>query len=234
MTEMSDLLDRAVSEPPRLLDPDRVLHRARRRRRARRSAVVTVAAVALVLLVPATAQRIGTGDLLVATRTDDVPPVVSALDDSPTDGTDPFAADRTFGAPAEGVLVHQETEYPDRQVWLVDGPLPGEVGSGPDDSICIVTNAGGSGGSSCFGRDDLLTERSVFAGLDQWDTYEMVVVLPDGYTRLTSPIGTVEVRDNTAVVLADALAPGDVVVSGPTVPTVTWGMDDIWGPGWVP
>lgn len=232
MTDLSDLLERAVAEPPRRLDADRVIRRARRRQRVRRSAVVTAAAAALVVLVPATAQRIGTSDVLVATRTDEVPRVVSALDDAPTDGTDPFAADRTFGAPAEGVLVHRETEYPHRQVWLLEGPLPEEVDQRPDDSICVVTNAGGGGGSSCFGRDALLTERSVLASQDQWDTYEMVVVLPDGYTRLTSPIGTVDVRDNTAVVLSDVLAPGEVVVSGPTVPSVTWDMDDIWGPGW--
>jgi hypothetical protein len=220
-TELGLLLERAVPEPPRLLDADVILRSARRRVRHRVATGLAALAVAAVVG-PMTAVRLQPDPVDVT----DVPLHLSALDRR-----------QPIGEVAAHLLVGQRLVHPgqasltrevDRWQILLAETVDGE--------ICVVAvreSQGDGAGGDCQPRPDLLTTGVMFATTvsgDHADPALIIVVVPDGYTR--AAIGATADRvSNNVGLLRGVFSPEDeLVISGPDLPTVAFPLDDIVPP----
>ncbi len=126
------------------------------------------------------------------------------------------------------MLVYDDPDYPSYRVWLL---------STPDGDVCVAgesLHTGAGGGGECLPRSQMLTEGVVSVGVWPDGTFDMDVVLPDGYTTARVNGQTFDVVDNVAVILTDEVPAGVLEVDGPGVPAVQWPVTDFWGlsPGW--
>lgn len=217
-------------------DVERAVSRGAARRRRVRATVGTAAtALAVVTLVAGTAMvsdGLRSSDTVIAADVEDVPLTISALDASvPIENFDSNILEVLPEEDLRGVLVYDEPDYPFHRVWLL---------STPDGDVCVVgeqTGADGSligGGGECLPRAQMLTEGVVSVGVWPDGTFDMDVVLPDGYTTARVNGQTFDVVDNVAVILTDEVPAGVLEVDGPGVPAVQWPVTDFWGlsPGW--
>lgn len=213
--ELERLLQRAVPEPPHTLDAGALLTAARRRQRVRAAGLAVAAAVLAVL-------AIGLPQLVGQSRQDaaSVPVRLSALDQRVPLG--PVAAGMTNGValahPGEGSLVATVDNY---QVFLVETT---------NDQVCllIVRESYGSAARGCQPRSDLLTTGLVFPtrlSVAPSAPQVIFVAVPDGYTRASAGGQTADVANNLAVFHGD-VGKGDLKLSGPSVPTATFDLDN--------
>jgi hypothetical protein len=222
--DLRTLLQDAVPEPDRLLDPADVLHRARRRHRTRTATLLAVAVLVVGIaggLLPGPWRHRALLDPAA------VPLTVSALADRqplPPGAAEALASERP-AHPGEAALVG--TIGPNK-VWLADTT---------DDRLCLVIarEEYGQAGHGCQPRAVLL--RSGLAMVHVPDDLSgpvwIVVVAPDGYTTASASGVRAPFRENTAILAFDQepSASGAVTISGPDVPDVSFALESILGPG---
>ena len=222
------LLQDAVPEPPRLLDPDTVLHRARRRRLSR--TVALLAAAVLVLGAAGAALVPGPWRHRAVVDPAAVPLTVSALagrQPVPPGVADVLAPERP-AHPGEAALVG--TIGPDK-VWLADTA---------DDALCLVVarEEYGRAGYGCQPRRELLRAGLVMAHWpeDPSGPVRVVVVAPDGYATASADGVRAAFRENIAILAFDHRpAPSSgLTISGPDLPDVAFPLEPVVGPGPAP
>ena len=222
---LHDLLHRGAPQPPRLLDPDRVLAAARRRVAVRHTTVAVAAATALIVLTPAVAARLDMPQALApAGQVEEVPLVVSALDElvELDEVQSYFTAHPDAATPGRAARVHLREEYPRYEVFLSETT---------DDRICLASVWVRSGGANgCFPREDLLGEGVILATITPDEVYRLEVVLPDGYDTASTGSTTVAVENNVAVMAFEDRPAGELVASGPGRPTVSFDITEAYGP----
>jgi hypothetical protein len=210
--DLAVLLEAAVPEPQRLLNPDELLRSARRRVTVRRRvgaalgvSVLAGAATAAVLIPSDGHQSAGTGGAIIT-------PAVSALENSvPLPATVTRALARTkFTSAGRGALVRQGGG---EQVYLAP------VNNG--ELICIVDLVDANDHSmTCAPRSALLSTGVYLATqLNDTSPAQAMIVVPDGYTTATSGTTTAAVAANLAVLRP--VTSGTVTLSGPHRPSVT-------------
>ena len=225
--ELGQLLDEAVPEPPRHLDPDLLVHTANRRRRVRSSLMaVGVVLVAAAMATPLLVMRAGDDKATIATG--DGPLHLSALDrteplaPAPSEmrGNERFSLDELVPA-GEASLVATTTDG--WQVYLTQTV---------DDEICIIDDKAGSALYGCFPRSNLLTSGiHLGTGVGIRRDVHIIVAVPDGYTQATANDTTVVVANNVAVfeiAMPERPRGGDLTISGPAVPDVSFHLADIY------
>lgn len=219
--DLTEVLADAVPEPPRGLDGHAVLRSAKRRQFRRRSAgAAVVAAVVAVALTVSLPRDDGT-DLEVA----DVPLTIAALAHRVPLGDTASAAiaedDKPLTHPGEGSLVGI---VGDDEVWLMER-VNGE--------LCLLSVAEklGAAGLGCTPRSELLRRGVISASAAREGAPLVIMVaLPDGYARATAGRVTAQVRRNVALLAFDEPPGGELRVSGPAVPLVSFPLADIVGP----
>lgn len=231
MNDLGRLLDQAVPEPPRQLDPVDVLEEARRRRRAMvarsslaAAGLAAVLGLSLLLARPAADRSdLDRSDLDPA----GVPPRLSALDRRVQ------LSDEVRGAvevqplrhPGEASLVATIDTY---DVYLAERR---------DGDLCLVAEHEGSAGSSCVSKTDLLRREGLTLVVQEWEgrPATLVVAVPDGYGRAELGTATARVVDNVAALPVD-LSGSTLTLSGAEVPEVRLDMSfqleplDVGGP----
>ncbi|PPK90878.1 hypothetical protein CLV92_1218 [Kineococcus xinjiangensis] len=233
--DLRQLLEEAVPEPSRRLDPAAVLRTARRRRRTRR----TVAAVAATVLAAA-----GVGISLLMDREADraqpalpvqvpaqVPLELSVLQRRvPVDHVGFFSYDPPVRTIDEDPLdsAQRRLVHPGQASLVLTTPDGTEyyLAESTDGSLCLTSlvEHGGSMGA-CLPRSTLLTTGFVMRHEDptgrEMEPRGVVVLVPDGYEQVTGSGASVAVRDNAALVSAeDGREPQRLTLTGPDVPTV--------------
>lgn len=212
MNDLGRLLDQAVPEPPRHLDPTAVLDAARRRRRTRASWTgVAAAGLAVATLVTS----------LLLTRPDadrssldpaDVPLRLSALDRRVPLDDDVRGAVEVLPLrhPGEASLVATVDRY---EVYLF------EMANG---DLCLVAEREGSAGSNCVPKADLLGKEGLTLVVQEWDgrPATLVVAAPDGYDRAELGNVTARVVNNVAA-LPVGVSARTVTLSGAGAPEVS-------------
>lgn len=227
---VAQLLQRADAGTSYTWAPDleRAVSRGTARRRRVRATVSTAgAALAVVGLVAVTAvvsDGLGNDATVIAADVEDVPLTISALDASvPIEDLESNILEVLPQEGLRGVVVYDDQDYPSYRVWLLGTP---------DGDVCVAgesSDTGAGGGGKCLPREQMLTEGVVSVSVWPDGTFEMTVVLPDGYTAARVDGQTFEVVDNVAVILTDEVPSGVLEVTGPGVPAVQWPVTDFWG-----
>lgn len=212
-TELGELLNRAVPDPPRLLDADLVLRLARRR--GRRRVAMGLAALAVVAVAgPVAAVHLQPAPEDVA----DVPLRLSALDRR-----------QPIGEAAARVLVGETLVHPGQ------ASLAGEGGrwrvllaETVDRKVCVVVESRGDGAGGCQPWSDLLTTGVILATIlsgNDADPWLIVVAVPDGYTRAAIGATTASVSNNVGLLEGRFTKDDELVIWGRGLPTVAFPLD---------
>ncbi len=227
---VAQLLQRADAGTSYTWAPDleRAVSRGTTRRRRARATVSTAGtALAVVTLVAGTAvvsDGLRSSDTVIAAQVEDVPLTISALDASvPIEDLDSSFLEILPEENLRGVMVYDDPDYPSYRVWLL---------STPDGDVCVAggsSHTGAGSGGECLPRAQMLTEGVVSASVWPDGTFDMDVVLPDGYTTARVNGQMFDVIDNVAVILTDEVPAGVLEVDGPGVPAVQWPVTDFWG-----
>jgi hypothetical protein len=230
-SDLTRLLQETVPEPPRLLDPGAVLHRARRRRRVRATALLAAAAVLLV--------GVAAGALQGPWRHRAIPlaPTAVPLTVSALAHLQPLSPESAEALDGEGPLAHpgQATLVGtlDRsKVWLA---------ATADDQLCLLVahDEYGQQLTGCAARKELLRSGLLLAylpGEDPAALTHILVVAPDGYTAARGPGAEAAFTENTAVLTFARRPPPDtdITISGAGLPDVTFPLEPVVGPGPAP
>lgn len=232
---VAQLLHRADAVTTYTWSPDieRAVSRGTARRRRVRAIVGTtgtaLAVASLVAVTAVVSDGLGNDAAVIAADVEDVPLTISALDTSvPVEQFDASILEVLPDDDLRGVVVHDDPDYPSHRVWLL---------TTPDGDVCVASESshtGAGSGGECLPREQMLTKGVVSVSVRPDRTFDMTVVLPDGYTSARVNGRTFDVVDNVAVILTEEPPAGELEVTGPGVPTVRWPVTDFWGPtpGW--
>jgi hypothetical protein len=211
------LLEDAVPEPPKALDPETVLHAARHRRRIRTSLTVMVAAAVVGLAVTASLIAVDRADHRSTIQVADPALTISAL------------AQRTpIGASVANALPGVDLAHPGQGTLVATvGPEKVYLLEATDGSLCTVVDKGfGSSWGGCGPRSELLTTGVISSTVPSYPPYndgrtQVIIVVPDGYRTATLGNKTVQVSHNVAL-LSGPFSARSLTIAGPSVRAVTF------------
>jgi hypothetical protein len=217
--DLMRVLEVAVPEPPRALDPGTVLHAARRRRRIRASLTVVAAAALVGLAVTGSLITGGPWVHRSTVQVADPPLTISAL------------AQRTpIGATVAKALPGIDLAHPGQGTLVATvGPEKVYLLEATDGSLCTVVDEGfGSSWGGCGPRSELLTTGVISSTVPSYPPYndgrtKVIVVVPDGYRTATLGNKTVQVSRNVAL-LSGPFSVRSLTIDGPSVRAVTFNL----------